>query len=242
MKPLSAKFFGPFEVFLDHEPATGFDSDKVRALLAYLAVEADRPHRREKLAGLLWPDFSERSARTNLRRALSNLRHVIGDRQADPPFLFISRQTIQFNAQSEAWIDVVAFLELSTSHSPTADQLQEANALYRGAFLEGFSLPDSAAFEEWLRLSRESLQQQALRALQRAATLCEGDGQYELAIQLARRQVELELYQEEAHQQLMRLLVRSGRRSEALAQYEVLKQILAEDLGVEPTARIGRSL
>jgi hypothetical protein len=32
-----------------------FKSNKVRALLAYLAVEMDRPHRREVLAGLLWP-------------------------------------------------------------------------------------------------------------------------------------------------------------------------------------------
>ena len=37
------------------EPVTGFESDKARALLAYLAVEAHRAHQREKLAGMLWP-------------------------------------------------------------------------------------------------------------------------------------------------------------------------------------------
>ena len=36
---------GSFQVTIDGEPAKGFDSDKVRALLAYLASEADRPHR-----------------------------------------------------------------------------------------------------------------------------------------------------------------------------------------------------
>jgi DNA-binding SARP family transcriptional activator len=50
-----------------------------------LAVEADRPQRREKLVGLLWPDWPERSARQNLSQALYNLRAAIGDRTAEPP-------------------------------------------------------------------------------------------------------------------------------------------------------------
>jgi DNA-binding SARP family transcriptional activator len=44
----------------------GFESIKVRALLAYLAVEAKWPHRRKALAGLLWPDLPDETARTNL--------------------------------------------------------------------------------------------------------------------------------------------------------------------------------
>ncbi len=70
MARLSICLLGHLQVTLDGKPVTRFDSDKVRALPAYLAVEADRPHRREKLAGLLWPDRPERSARTNLRSAL----------------------------------------------------------------------------------------------------------------------------------------------------------------------------
>ena len=42
--------------FYDGAPITAFESDKVRALLAYLAVESGRPQRREMLAGLLWPE------------------------------------------------------------------------------------------------------------------------------------------------------------------------------------------
>ncbi len=74
MAHLSIRVLGPFQVSLDGEPVSGFASDKVRALLAYLALSPDRPHRREALAGLLWPEFPERSARTNLRNALANLR------------------------------------------------------------------------------------------------------------------------------------------------------------------------
>ena len=103
MPRLSLSLLGPLEVTLDGEPVTGFRYDKVRALLVYLAVEAERPHRREWLAELLWPGRTERSARTNLRSALSNLRKAIGDRIAARPHLLITRETIQFDSASDHW-------------------------------------------------------------------------------------------------------------------------------------------
>ena len=132
--------------------ATGFVSNKVRALLFYLAVEADRAHRRESLAGLLWPEWPDRSARTNLRNALANLRQAIGDRDAEPPFLLVTRETIQRNPESDASVDVSAFGDLVAREA-----CAEAVALYRGPFLEGFSVPDSPAFEQWALGVRERL-------------------------------------------------------------------------------------
>ena len=79
MGHLDVRLFGPFQVTLDGTSVTGFRSDKVRALLAFLCTERAGPHRREKLAGMLWPDWPESSARANLRRALANLRSVISD-------------------------------------------------------------------------------------------------------------------------------------------------------------------
>ena len=73
MSRLTLHLLGPPEVRLAGQPITGLNSDKVRALLFYLAVETDCPeghlrraHRRESLAGLLWPDYPERSARISL--------------------------------------------------------------------------------------------------------------------------------------------------------------------------------
>jgi DNA-binding SARP family transcriptional activator len=80
MAHLALSLLGPFQASLDGEPVTDFESTKVRALLAYLAVEADRTHRRDVLAGLLWPEWPDRDALSNLRYALYNLRQVIGDR------------------------------------------------------------------------------------------------------------------------------------------------------------------
>lgn len=50
-----------------------------QSLLAYLLLNADKSIRREKLAGLLWPDSDEASARNNLRQALWRLRSVLGE-------------------------------------------------------------------------------------------------------------------------------------------------------------------
>ena len=127
MAQLAIRLLGGFAVTLDGEPVTGFDSNKVRALLAYLAVEADRAHRRESLAALLWPGYPERSARTNLRNALSNLRTVIGDRaatrmagatrvaDAEPPYLLVTRETVQFNTASNYQMDVAAVEQAAAS-------------------------------------------------------------------------------------------------------------------------------
>jgi DNA-binding SARP family transcriptional activator len=241
MSQLSVQLLGPLRVTLDGRPVTGLASDKVRALLAYLAVEADRPHRRESLVGLLWPDWPEQTARANLRGALANLRQAIGDRLASPPFLLVSRQTVQFNRTSDAWVDVTAFralLDPDRGEEQTIEQLEEAVALYGGSLLVGFSVKDSAAFEDWVLLTRERLQRQALAALHQLARTYAQRGEFARACDCARRQVDLEPWQEEAQQQLMRLLALAGRRSEALAQYEACRRRLAEGLGVEPARGI----
>src|SRR5512143_3035579 len=97
MANLTVGLLGPLQIKVAGIGASPFETDKARALLAYLATESDRPHRRQNLVGLLWPDLPDEVARHNLRQTLYNLRQSIGDRGADPPYLLISREQIQFN-------------------------------------------------------------------------------------------------------------------------------------------------
>jgi len=225
MPHLALSLLGAFQATLDGEPITGFESNKVRALLAYLAVENDRPHSRETLAGLLWSDFPNRDALRNLRLALSNLRQAIGDHRADPPFLLITRDTIQFNAASDYSVDLTGLGNLSGL---------QATAICRGKLLDGFSC-DSAPFEEWLLLRREQIGQQVLRALRDLTARLEERGEYDHAQTYARQQLELEPWDEHAYQQLMRALAYSGQRNAALAQYETCRRLLKQELKVEPS-------
>ncbi len=92
-------------------------------------------------------------------------------------YLLVDRETVQFNPDSDAWVDVAAFADLTggargetgTDSLALADlsSLEQAVALYRGPFLEGLSLPDSAAYEEWLLAMREHWQRTVMQALRR---------------------------------------------------------------------------
>jgi predicted ATPase/DNA-binding SARP family transcriptional activator len=262
MSHLAVYMLGSMQVTVDGEPVTRFRGDTVQALLAYLAMHPGTAFRREVLAGLLWPDHPESEALVNLRQVLRRLRTAIGDDEANPPFLIATRTTLAFATESDPstsdapsewpsprsgqayWFDVAAFdAALSETRSHAHGRLEgcascmlrlgEAVDLYRGDFLQGFSL-DSALFEEWMVVERERLHGQALEALGHLAAHYEESGQYEQAIAYARRQVELEPWRESAHRQWMRALALSGQRGAALAQYEACRRILGEELGIEP--------
>jgi DNA-binding SARP family transcriptional activator len=191
---LSLSMLGPFQVTLHGRPVTGFESNKVRALLAYLAVETSHPHPRTVLAGLLWPDRPDPAAFANLRNALANLRTAIGDREATPSYLLITRETVQFNPAGDHWLDVAAFralVETTETDQPVHERLEEAVALYRGDFLAGFTVRDSPEFENWALIIRERLQREVLDALRRLVAHHEGNGDIARAKEIAWRWIAL---------------------------------------------------
>ncbi len=246
MPRLSITLLGSFQTTLDGRPVTDFVTDKTRALLAYLAVERDRPHRRESLAGLLWPDQPDQDARRNLRQALFNLRQALSDTDAQP-LLCVDRNDVQLNPDAEISVDVAdcaRWLEACDHHRhrrveqcrPCVLRLEQLLTRYRGEFLAGFSLDDSTLFEEWLLLKREWLHGRAVEALIALAHYHERRGEYDQARRYAQRQVQAEPWREEAHRQLMRLLALDGQRSAALAQYQTCARVLRSELGVEPEA------
>ena len=87
-------FLGTFRVARDGQELSRFGSAKARALLAYLAVEAARPHARTSLCGLLWPELTDTAALHNLSHTLGRLRTAIGDTRDTRSLLHISRHTI----------------------------------------------------------------------------------------------------------------------------------------------------
>ncbi len=229
---LRVQTLGGFQAFKDEQPLQGFASDKVRLLLAYLIVEPPQPHRRESLAALFWPHASPAEARANLRWALSNLRKIIGDREADIPFLLTTRQTVQCNPSADIRSDVADFMDRQKRSG--TEHLEQAVSLYGGEFLAGLSSKNSLPLDEWLLLRRESLARMLVETLQKLVQYYLQCGEYQKALPYARRFVEMEPWQEQGHRQLMRLLAATGQRNAALAQYQRCAEILSHTLGVEP--------
>lgn len=244
---LSLRLLGTFEAQLDQDKPIESRAKKIEALLAFLACESDRAHRRERLVGLLFSEMPDDQARTNLRQTLTRLRRAINDQKADPPFLLVSREATQFNPASDHFLDVAFFEQLLQGcgvHRPERDldchdcneRLAKAIELYRGPFLDEFFLDDSAAFEDWVQVKREQYQTDALTALQDLADYHERGGSYAAAADFVRQQLRFEPWKEEAHRQLMRLLAYQGQRTAALQQYHVLETTLEDELSVEPMA------
>lgn len=245
MNGIRLSLFGPFELTAQNVAVTDFRSDKIRALLAYLALEAGRPHRRAALAGLLWPDRPEPKALDNLRLTLHRLRSTLERCGADPDRLIeATPKTIQLNLSACCELDVALFTRLLDEYRlhnhadlqtcPTCQRcLAQAATLYRGDLLQGFFL-NSHPFEAWALVERERLRCQALDALYRLADCAQFRGDYSLALAYAQRQMALDPLREEACCQAMQALACSGQRQSALRQYESYVQRLSQDLGEQP--------
>lgn len=235
MARLSLSLLGTFQVTLAGQPVHRFRVKTAQALLAYLAVEADRPHHRDTLAGLLWPNVVNAVAINNLRHALSDLRKAIGDTAA-APFLHITRHALQFNSASDSWLDTQAFRNGVQSDDPV--QQAQAVGLYRGPFLDGFSLNTSPAFEEWLIVRQQQYHQLAVGALRQLADWHIRRGEYPAAQRHVQHLLELEPWHEQALSLLMELLTLDGRRTEALAQYDAYRRLIDRELGVPPAPEL----
>jgi DNA-binding SARP family transcriptional activator len=235
MPHLKLSFLGAVQITLDDKPVRNFRSAKAQALLAYLAVESDRPHSRDVLANLFWSENHASTARQNLRQTLRRLCLALNghDSQAATAasFLSITRRTLQFNVASDYWLDVAEFLTCLKQR-----EWERAVALYRGYFLTGMYLSDSVVFEEWATIMREKLHCQALQALHLLTQHYQTLADYDRAQVCARRQLALEPWQERAYRQLMQALAANGQRCAALAQYKSCHRILMEEFGIEPGA------
>ena len=100
---LEIRLLGQFKVTAGNQPV-GISSRPAQSLLAYLAITAGIAHRREKLAGMLWPDIPEIDARRNLRRALWQVRKATGDLTP----IHADELSIAFAESDTVWGDALA--------------------------------------------------------------------------------------------------------------------------------------
>ncbi|MCA9899753.1 MAG: winged helix-turn-helix domain-containing protein, partial [Anaerolineales bacterium] len=237
MNNLSLALLGPFQATLDDKPITQFRTKSVQALLIFLACEAERPYPREQLMELLWPGMPQASAQANMRQTLYRLRKLIpevkGQRGDTVPLLLTDRQTLQINPDASYTLDVDDF---------AASEPLPAIGLYRGDFLADFYLPDSEAFEEWASARRAAYKRQVLELMEGETAVHLQSARYDQAIQLAQRQIEIDNLRENSHRQLMEAWARNGRRREALSHYQTLRQLLQDELAIEPEPETRRLL
>ncbi|MCC6176003.1 MAG: tetratricopeptide repeat protein [Chloroflexi bacterium] len=240
MGPRRLLVLGPPRLERDGRPVA-LTLRRAVALLVYLAV-TDRPHGRDSLAALLWPDSDEPEARGRLRRTLHRLTEVLGD-----DVLVTDGDTLCLSPAANLWLDSRAFEQHATAGltptdtpSPDSEQfehLTEAASLHAADFLAGFTLPNSAAWDEWQFLQREQLRQTLGRVLRSLVGAYRARGSWAAGIECARRWVALDPLHEPAQRALMRAYALAGQHAAALRQYDECVRVLEADLGTIPESR-----
>jgi TolB-like protein/Flp pilus assembly protein TadD len=209
-------------------------STKAQAILACLAVRPGEAQSREKLMALLWSDRGESQARGSLRHAIWTLRRALEG--LDPCPLVVDGETLALDSAAVD-ADVLALERSASDDSP--DTLRTAVALYRGDFLAGIRIRDRA-FEEFLRLEQERIQELAIDACSRLMNHQLQHESVESAAQTAKRLLEIDPLQEPARRTLMKHYAAKGQMSLALKQYQVCRDTLRNELQVEPDAETER--
>lgn len=213
--------------------------EKVESLLAYLVVENNRPHRREVLAELFWPELSDNHARSNLRYALFKLRGGLAEKDNDVPFLLVNRTSIRFNSGSDYFVDTAALTEafdlaLRPSKTLTVEDLERLTALYRGDFMEQCTLTENELFYEWLCNKRDIFHRYQLILLSRLIEKHAAEGDFESALFHAHRFITLDPLDESGYHRLIELLANSGKNTKAIEAYNNLSHLLSMELGIRP--------
>ena len=201
-----------------------FRSQRTVAILGFLAAER-RPIARDHLAAMIWPDEVSSKARGNLRRELHNLSQIL------PESWHLERNAVAFAPCSNLIVDTHKLLELEAD-----ERWHEAVELLSGEYLEGLHLDDNLEYENWLLGERERWRGRSEAVLTRVIDSYTRRGQYDEALIYSQRLLQITPWNEAAHRQVMQLLTWIGQRGAALRQYAICKQVLWEELRVEPSA------
>lgn len=226
MAELKLYLLGTPRIEYDHQTIE-FSRRKAVALIAYLALAGHACHR-DTLALLLWPEYESVRARAGLRRVLATINQTSVNR-----WIVAGRDSIELRANDHLWVDVHQFSTLLQNAS-SIKELQAAVDLYRDNFMTGFSLPDSAEFDDWQSLQLQKYQQKLLVALEGLAGKHITAQNYDQAIPIIQRWLVFDPLHEAAQSQLIRLYALTGQRGLALAQYDRYAALLESELGLSP--------
>ncbi|GER91674.1 hypothetical protein KDW_58360 [Dictyobacter vulcani] len=223
-------------------------SRKALALLVYLVVEG-QVQSRKKLAELLWPESDAIHARAALRITLLELRKILEG--MEHPTLIIDRNTLGINVQAGVTSDLQAVqtslhIIKTLANNPQVGteeiriqllaNLHTAVKHYRGSFLDGFSLRDSATFDDWVRYQRDYWHQSMHMVFEQLAQLHERAGELKQAIEIVSRWLILDPFNEAACRQLMSLQAAVGNRVAALQTFDHYRGLLMDEIGAEPSS------
>jgi predicted ATPase/DNA-binding SARP family transcriptional activator len=220
---LEVRLIGKFEIKSDGKPVI-LSSRVAQSLFAYLILTAGTLHRREKLAGMFWPDATEEKARAYLRHELWRIRKALSSK-SKVDYLIADDISISFNSSSEYWLDVTVLKKRSESVS--ISDLIDALSVYKGQLLPDY-------YDEWVFQEREHLQALYEQKMGRLLELLESEKCWPDILEWSEQWISHGQGPEAAYRYLMIAYDALGDRAKVALTYERCVQALRQ-LDLEPS-------
>ncbi|HSJ45118.1 MAG TPA: BTAD domain-containing putative transcriptional regulator [Euzebyales bacterium] len=235
---LQIRLLGPLEVVVGGAPRE-LRGVGERAVLSLLALEAGRVISADRIIDALWGERLPANPANALQLRVSKLRRALRDIGADagciatrPPGYVLDVAPAAVDALRFAR-DVADARRAADDGSPRAAQRShDALALWRGPPLVEF------AAEAWAVPEVRRLEELRLAAIEEQIAVELDAGQHAELVDQLEALVAQNPLRERYHEQLMLALYRSGRQADALAAYRRARDVLADELGLEPSAAL----
>ncbi len=228
------RVLGPLEVIsggslLDLGPR------RQRLLLLSLLLEPGVVRSTDQLIDDIWGDDPPGNPSTSLRAYLSNLRKVLEPNRAEgsTPSLLLRRSNGYVLAIDPAQVDGTAFVDkLARARTETGEArlqlVEQALARWRGdAFVE-------ADENQTAPIIASRLNEQRREALLFQATGLLDLGRAQEAVAVLQTATKNDPYDETLQAQLALALYHAGRQTEALRSIDAARNVLADELGLDP--------
>ena len=233
------RMLGPLEVQTERG-WTGISAPKWRTVLAVLLLNPGQVVSTDRLIAEVWPGEPPRTATNLVSVYVHRLRALIGEADGEilvtrAPGYQIMIAPEDLDAQRFAALTAGARNQLSDGDARrAAELLSQALTLWRGSALA--DVPASALISaEADRLEESRLEAQVLKM--EADLAC---GEHARVVPEARRLLADHPIREGLWTLLLRALQGSGRQAEALEAYGQAREVIAEELGVDPGADLQR--
>jgi len=222
---------GPLEVRADGR-TVALGGARPRAVFAVLALHANQPVSAERLAVALWGEDVPPSAVKTVQVYVARLRKALEDPDAlvtTPAGYCLRVQPGELDAERfERQVADAREALAAGGAEHAAAQLREALGLWRGPPLAELAATPFAPAE----IAR--LEEQHLAALELRVEADLVVGRHAELIGELQQLTSAHPWRERLHAQLMLALYRSGRQADALEAYRHAREVLVEQLGIEP--------
>jgi predicted ATPase/DNA-binding SARP family transcriptional activator len=226
---LEIYLLGQFKLLSKDQPLE-LPSRPAQSLFAYLVLNPDINHRREKLAGMLWPDSTEDNARGYLRQALWRIRKTLETTSLDAEeYLDINKISVCYLGKSDHALDVACLVR--QEEVPTRESLIEAARAYQGELLPGF-------YDDWVGIERDRFQSIFHKKMN---LLIEGlvqDGAWDQVLEWAEHWIRHAHAPEPAFGAMMKAFAALGNHAMLRSTYDRCVEAVQRDLAIEPSKKI----